>query len=136
MKLRLSNICFYRSCSKWVDLKENDYKIAEFFETEAEDPKSAESVRQKMFLHFATQENLPHRVAYDNKEFYFVSMSVLEKKYMGISVEPKVDKTSEVEEKPEQISEADAKPEQQVEEVKSKPEPVVKINENPVLMSQ
>ena len=93
-----------------------------------------------MFLHFATQENLPHRVAYDNKEFFFVSTSFLEKKYMGIpteeKTEDKVDQISEVGEgKPEQISEADEKPAPDP-EVKSKSEAVVEINENPVLMSQ
>ncbi len=98
--MTLVKLCFHRTCSKWVDLKENDYKVAEYFDTEAEIPGNAESIRQRMFLHFATQENLPHRLAYDNKDFYFVSNTMLEKKYM----EPLVDETSEVKGEPKKTS--------------------------------
>ena len=131
--MTLIKLCIHRTCSKWVDLKENDYKVAEYFDKEAEIPGNAESIRQKMFLHFATQENLPHRLAYDSRDFYFVSNTMLEKKYM----EPLVDGTSGVKGEPKKTSSKDdsdkaaAKSVQitQATDITSKPKSVVKIGQ-------
>ena len=57
----------YRLSSKLVQLKDNDYKTSAAHEGEAE--VGPDSVLQKMYLHFATQENLPHRVAYESEDF-------------------------------------------------------------------
>ena len=36
-------------------MKQNEFKISKFFEAQAEDENDPESVRQKMYLHFATE---------------------------------------------------------------------------------
>ena len=48
---------FNRLCLNRVHLRQNEFKISKFFEAEAEDESEPESVRQKMFLHFATEVN-------------------------------------------------------------------------------
>ncbi len=73
-------------CSKWVQLKQNEFKISKIFDPENDsDP---ETVRQRMFLHFATQENLPHRLAYENEEFIFLSSSLDESQFPNDEVRP------------------------------------------------
>jgi hypothetical protein len=53
-----------------VVLTKNEYRLSKVFEDNSEaDP---ESVLQKLYLHFATDENLPHRVAYESADFVAV----------------------------------------------------------------
>jgi hypothetical protein len=49
----LKDLFYYRSCSRLVDLKENDYKVSPFYESESE--AEPDSVLHKMYLHFATE---------------------------------------------------------------------------------
>ena len=50
-----------------VQLKDNDFGMSPAFGSEAE--VGQDSALQNMYLHFATEENLPHRIAYESEDF-------------------------------------------------------------------
>ena len=58
-------------CSRSVQLKQNEYKTSKFLEAECDDESDPDCIRQKIFLHFATQENLPHRSC---KRFFLIEI--------------------------------------------------------------
>ena len=59
-----------------VELCFNEFQLTETFDctdTNLDDPQEVENLRRTLYIHFSVYENLPHRIAYEAKDYFVVS---------------------------------------------------------------